>query len=171
MKYLTLLLLLLGASVFTMAQNIHSEHEFPMTLDSFYLKVVFADGSKSDYEVHKTPEGWRSYETVVYTVPDLKNDSLGDKGLMFDSVVSGVADFSDIQTVLMFGMHVKGTIAKDVILTPMLPCDNLEMLVNRELYLKDSLQGRPSYLDILEISLNRQWHLRDSLQGNPSHSY
>jgi len=171
MKYLAILSFVLIVSFPIMAQDKRDEKKFTMTLDSFYLKVVFVDGSKSDYGVYKTSEGWRSYETVVYTVPDLKNDSLGDKGLMFDSVVSGVADFSDIQTVLMFSMHVKGTTVKDVILTPMLPCDNFEMLVNRELYLKDSLQGGPSYRDILEINLNRQWHLRDSLQGRVSRHY
>ena len=131
MKYLAILSLVLVASFSVTAQTTAAEKRFPMTVDSFYMQVRFVDGSKSDYEIHKTPEGWRSTEKRFFTVFDLKNDSLGDKGLMRDSLVISEVDFSDVQTMLMSIMQVKGLKAKSYLITPMLPVDIDDKLINR----------------------------------------
>jgi hypothetical protein len=131
MKYLAILSLVLAASFSVTAQTTPADKRFPMTLDSFYMQVRFVDGSKSDYEVHKTSEGWRSTERRFFTVFDLKNDSLGDKGLMRDSLVISEVDFSDVQTMLMSIMHAKGLKAKSYLITPMLPIDIDDKLINR----------------------------------------
>ena len=132
MKYFIIFLTIVGASISTVAQTAPADKRFPLSLDSFYLKVVFVDGSKSDCEVHKTPEGWHSTETRFFTVFDLKNDSLGDKGLMRDSVVISEFDFSDLQTMLMSIMHLKGLRAKSYLISPMLPPDIDEKPINRQ---------------------------------------
>jgi hypothetical protein len=131
MKYLAVLSLVLAASFSVTAQTTAADKRLPMMLDSFKMQVRFVDGSKSDYEVHKTPEGWRSTETRFFTVFDLKNDSLGDKGLMRDSLLISEVDFSDVQTMLMSIMHVKGLRAKSYLITPMLPVDIDDKLINR----------------------------------------
>jgi hypothetical protein len=142
-----------------------SGSKVPMTLDSFYLKAIYDNGNQSDYAVYKTSQGWRSYKTELYNLVDLKIDPTGEKGLMKDSINTEEANFSDIPSLLMHIMNAKGTVAKDLILTPMLPCDNLKMLIDRPVYLKNSWNENATYLDQMTISINRQIHLQDSLLG------
>jgi hypothetical protein len=119
MKYLIILLFTFSLPLLSNAQDKSTGNKIPMALDSFYLKVEFVDGSKCDYKIFKTTEGWIASDTVLYNM----------------------TDFADIQTMLMYIMHVKGTVAKDFLITPLLPRDIYDKLVNRQLYLRDSLQG------------------------------
>jgi hypothetical protein len=112
MKYLTLLLLVLGISASTMAQNMPAEHKFPMSLDSFYLQVKFVDGSKRDYEAYKTRDTISTW-------------------LLTDTVLYNMITFDNIETMLMFIMHVKGMKAKSYLIKPMLPADIDDKLIMR----------------------------------------
>ena len=122
-----LILCLIGLIPFSNVAQSHPSKpgsNFPMALDSFYMQVKFVDGQKIDYEAFKTKDSvWLVADTVLYNM----------------------MEFPSLETMFMFLMHAKGTVAKNFIITPMLPRDISKMLVNRQLYLRDSLQGRLSH--------------------------
>jgi hypothetical protein len=96
-----------------MAQNVPTEHKFPTALDSFFLRVDFVDGSKKDYEAYK------------------ERDTVRRLWLLSDTVVYNMMEFDNIETMLMFLMHVEGQRAKSYTIIPMLPPDMDKYLINR----------------------------------------
>lgn len=113
MRHLTLLLsIVLSAGLHTMAQTMPAEHKFPTALDSFFLRVDFVDGSRKDYEAYK------------------ERDVRG-LWLLSDTVVYNMMEFDNIETMLMFLMHVEGLRAKSYTIVPMLPPDMDKYLIKR----------------------------------------
>ena len=113
MTRLTLILFALSTSLATVAQKVPAEHKFPTALDSFFLRVDFVDGSKKDYEAYK------------------ERDTVRRLWLLSDTVVYNMMEFDNIETMLMFLMHVEGVRAKSYTIVPMLPPDMDKYLIKR----------------------------------------
>ena len=113
MRYLTLLLIVLSTGLHTTAQTMPAEHKFPTALDSFFLRVDFVDGTQKDYEAYK------------------ERDTVRCLWLLSDTVVYNMMEFENIETMLMFLMHVEGQRARRYTIVPMLPADMDKYLINR----------------------------------------